>query len=110
LRYGPPDARPILVHVWAEPEDIADETRDHSAGLDRIAGVGADRIRARLAAVAEVVALELGWGQTEDMGSVFASLVAEMIAAAGDGVVRDHLDQWWGLEGRVLVRLDGPPG
>ena len=76
--------------------------------LEKARGQGVDRIRNHLARMAAVVAVELGWSQLEDMGVVFAGMVSEYLAIAGDGLIRDPHDVWWAMEDNVPVEIAAP--
>jgi hypothetical protein len=108
LTYGPPTRRPILIHVWADPERIAEERDEAEEELDRAHGAGEGRIRSHLERLVEVVAVELGWSQLEDMGVVFAGMVSEYFAVVGEGIIQDPYDVWWAMEDHCPMRLAGP--
>jgi hypothetical protein len=110
LSYRPPEYRPVLVHVWADPERVRTELEEAAERLEDAAGDGIGRIRMHLGRVVEVVAVELGWSQMSDMGVVLASQVAEFLAGVADGLVLDENDAWWAVEGGVPVQLAGPAG
>jgi hypothetical protein len=108
LRYRPTTFRPVLVHLWAEPgkvQEACDETLEQIHGRK---GRGISRVRSHLARIVEVVAVELSWGQTEDMGVVLGGQVAEFFAPAGGGLIRDQNDDWWAVRDGVPVVLVGP--
>lgn len=87
------DARPIVVHCWSEPERVAEEI--HEAEENRSPPSAAIE---RLRASREVVGLELGISQLEDMGIVIAYEIARWLAQKGDGLVADDDDQWFRIE------------
>jgi hypothetical protein len=108
LSYRPPEFRPVIVHVWDDAEQVQEELEEADELLEDASGAGLGRIRAHLGRVTEVVAVELGWSQMEDMGVVLANLVAEFLAGAADGLMVDPMDAWWAVEGGVPVQLAGP--
>jgi hypothetical protein len=108
LTYGPPDRRPIVIHLCADSEVVAEEREEAEELLDQARGEGKDRIRSHLARVVEVVAVELGWSQLEDMGVVLAGMVSEYLAIVGGGLIRDPEDVWWAIENHLPIRLAGP--
>jgi hypothetical protein len=108
LTYGRPQRRPILIHIHRDPEVITEEKDEEEELLDEATGQGVDRVRAHLGQTVEVVAVELGWSQLEDMGVVFAWMVSEYLAVVGDGLIRDPHDVWWGMEDNVPVQIAGP--
>jgi hypothetical protein len=108
LSYGPPNRRPILIHVLPDPELVEEVREEAKELLDRARGEGEGRIRSHLSGVAEVVALELGWSQLRDMGVVLAGMVSEYFAIIGAGLIRDPYDVWWAVENHCPIRLAGP--
>jgi hypothetical protein len=108
LTYGSPKRRPILIHVWSDAELVAEERDEAEEVLEQARGEGEGRIRTHLERVVEVVAVELGWTQLEDMGVVFAGMVSEHLAIVGDGLIRDPYDVWWAVERDCPTRLAGP--
>jgi hypothetical protein len=108
LTYGPQVRRPILIHFFADPEVIAEERDEALELLGDARGKGKRRIRNHLDEVIEVVMVELGLSQLEDMGIVFADVVSEYLASVGGGLLRDPDDVWWTAEKGIPVRLAGP--
>ena len=95
VRYQPEDdVRPIVVHCWTEPERVAEELEEAEEG--RAPPPGA---LPRLRATKEIVAIELGFSQLEDMGIVLAYEIARWLAQKGDGLVVDDDDCWMMVEG-----------
>jgi hypothetical protein len=86
--------------VRAQREEMLEE-------LEGVGGKSVDRVRTHLRQTVEVVALELGLSQLEDMGVVIAGQIAEYVASVADGVIRDPNDEWWAIEDHVPVRLVG---
>jgi len=108
LRYGPPNRRPILLHVLSDPESVKEVREEAEELLERVGGEGEVRIRSHLDRMVAVVALELGWSQLEDMGVVFAGRVSEYHALIGEGLIRDPYDVWWAVENHCPIRIAGP--
>ena len=99
IRYRPePDARPIIVHLWDQPDRIADEVEEAIDGRDPPEGAGP-----YLSACREVVGLELGFGQLEDMGLVLACELARYLAQKGDGVIVDDENEWYAVDDGEFV-------
>jgi len=88
------EARPIVVHCWSDPERVAEEIREAEENRSP-----PPRVRERLRASTEVVGLELGFSQLEDMGIVIANELARWLAQKGDGVVADDDDGWMAVRG-----------
>ena len=59
-----------------------------------------------LATVFEVIAFEMAGSALENMGVVIAGNLAEYLAEAGDGLIRDQNDDWWAMRktGSPLAR------
>lgn len=108
LSYRPPEFRPIIVHGWDDADQVQEELEEADELLEDAKGAGLGRIRSHLSRVSEIVAVELGWSQMEDMGVVLASLIAEFLAGVADGLVVDPMDTWWAVEGDAPVQLAGP--
>lgn len=108
LTYGPSTRRPILIHVWTDPEVVEEELDESDELLDRLSGNSAGQIRSHLDRVVEIVAVELGWSQLEDMGVVFAGAISEYLASVGNGLIRDPYDVWWAVEDHVPIRIAKP--
>ena len=110
VRYRPAKDRPLVVHLWTEAARVQQElaeARDEYLA-DRNGGeVG--QISAILSGVVEVAAVGLGLGQLEDMGLVIAGQIAEYLADAGSGLIRDTDDEWWVLRQGVPRLLLGRP-
>jgi hypothetical protein len=88
------DARPIVVHCWSEPERVAEEIQEAEENREP-PPAALERLRASR----EVVGLELGFSQLEDMGIVIAYEIARWLAQKGEGLVADDDDQWFSVEG-----------
>src|SRR5262249_34474041 len=89
LTYGPPGHRPILIQTHTDVEVLGEERDEAEELLDDANGDSVDRVRAHLDSVVAVVVVELGWSQLEDMGVVFAGMVAEYLSSVGGGLIRD---------------------
>jgi hypothetical protein len=96
LRYATAERRPILIHVSSRSsaDEMLDELRD-------VRTKAFERVRQVLSETVQEVNVELGWQQLEDMGIVLASRIAETLAFAGRGLIRDQNDEWWAVEGGV---------
>ncbi len=105
LTYGQPGFRPILIHIWSDPERIEEEREEAEERLARVHGDGKEVILSHLGRIVEVVALELGLGQLEDMGVVLAGMVSEYLARVGDGLILDPYNGWWAIENDCPVQL-----
>lgn len=98
VRYRPAKARPLVVSLWTDPARVRDELAEVAeSDLAGRRGRGVRQVRAALAGVAEVAAIELGGGHLADMGLVVAGQVAEYLAGVGGGVIRDPGDEWWAV-------------
>lgn len=87
------DARPIVVHCWTDPERLAEELEEAEEGRSPPTGV-----LPRLRTTKEIVGIELGFSQLEDMGIVLAYELARWLAQKGDGLVVDDDDCWMTVE------------
>lgn len=105
VRFGTP--RPLLVHVWDSPERVATEREEAEEQFDTSTGGVPRRIRLHMDWVTAVVAVEMGWGQLDDMGIVFGCLLAEHVAATCGGLIRDPHDAWWAMKKGRAVRIPG---
>jgi hypothetical protein len=105
IRYRPSQFRPLFVHLWTDVERVRQELTEVEAEyLSGRSGRGVNQVRKELSAVVEVVAVELGMGQLEDMGLVIAGQIAEYFAGLGTGPIRDTGDEWWAVK-RGVPRL-----
>ena len=107
IRYKPRNARPVLFHLWAQPKRVQTERDEALEQFDDTKGRTVARIRKHLANCVEVVALELGWAQLEDMGIVLAGQIAEFLAVEGNGLIRDQNENWWSMKNGAPVLLVG---
>jgi hypothetical protein len=87
VRYG--SDRPIVVHRWREPARVAEELAE-AEEVRSPPGSVLERLRQSR----EVIGLELGFSQLEDMGIVFGFEIARYVAQRGDGIIVDDDDQW----------------
>jgi hypothetical protein len=95
------DARPIVVHLWQEPERVAEEIEE---ALDN--REPPERVKSELSACREIVGIELGFGQLQDMGFVLAFELARYLAQKGDGVIVDDENAWYAVEDGELIELE----
>jgi hypothetical protein len=110
VRYRPAKYRPLIVYRWTDPARVREELSEAATEyLDGRRGRGATQVRAALAGVTEVAAVELGGGQTEDMGLVIAGQIAEYLAGISGGLIRDTGDEWWGVRRGVPGLILGSP-
>lgn len=109
VHYRPPGSRPIFVHLISKPRLVRERVQESLQRLEKPRSRGAKRVRAHLAAVLEVVDLELGATHFNDMGIVLAGQIAEYLATEGAGLIVDQNNDWWAVEDRVPVLLVGPP-
>lgn len=93
LVYAVGQARPVLICVSGRLS--ADEMLEELHGLTRN---GIERVRRGLRETVQEVALTLGWEQTEDMGIVLASQLAQTFASVGRGLIRDQNNEWLAVE------------
>lgn len=108
LTYGQPERRPILVYIFSDREVIAEDQDEGVELLDKASGLGVERIRIHLDRIVEVVHVELGWSQLEDIVVVFAGMVSEYLAIVGEGLIRDPYDVWWAMEDMAPVEIAAP--
>jgi hypothetical protein len=92
IHYGP-DARPIVVHLWNEPARVAEELEETHDGREP-----PDGALPYLSACREVVGIELGYSQLDDMGLVLACELARYLAQKGDGIFVDDNNEWYAVE------------
>lgn len=100
IRYREGDARPIVVHLWHEPERVAEELEEAVETRE-----APEAVMTQLRGCREIVGIELGFGQLEDMGIVIAFELARYLAQKGDGVIVDDEDQWYTVDDGELVDL-----
>ena len=107
LRYRHARYRPVLIHLWVKAARVKTEREEALEQFDGIQGRGVGSVRRHLSRVVEVVAVELGWDQLEDMGVVLGGQVAEYFASVGAGLIRDQNDDWWTVKNRIPALLVG---
>ncbi|HEY7153516.1 MAG TPA: hypothetical protein VH575_06125 [Gemmataceae bacterium] len=108
VSYRASKTRPLFIHHWTGAERVREELDEVEA--EYLAGRserGVSQVRKALSATVEVVAVELGLGQLEDMGLVIAGQIAEYFAGVGAGPIRDTGDEWWTVRRGVPKLLLG---
>lgn len=102
VRYhADPERRPIVLHRWAEPARVAEELRECAENRSPPAAAGPVLERC-----CEVVGIELGFSQLEDMGVVLAYELARYLAQKGAGVVVDDEGRWFTVDRGAWVDLE----
>lgn len=89
-----PQWRPIVVHLWNDPARVAEELEETHEGRDP-----PDGALPYLSACREIVGIELGFSQLDDMGLVIACELARYLAQKGDGIFVDDNNEWYAVEG-----------
>jgi hypothetical protein len=107
LRYRHVRYRPVHIHLWVKAARVKTEREEALEQFEGIRGRGVGAVRRHLSRVVEVVAVELGWDQLEDMGVVLGGQVAEFYAFVGAGLIRDQNDDWWTVKNRMPALLVG---
>jgi hypothetical protein len=110
IRYRSRKFRPILYHLWTDFDEELEEALEQLEELETegpTSKKGIVRVRSHLKRVVQVVTLELGWSQLEDMGVVLAAQVAEYLATIGGGLIKDPHDDWWEMKDEVPVLVVG---
>lgn len=92
IRYGA-KARPIVVHLWSDPARVAEELDETHDGREP-----PDGALPYLEACREIVGIELGFSQLDDMGLVLACELARYLAQKGDGIFVDDNNEWYAVE------------
>ncbi|MCB9492532.1 MAG: hypothetical protein H6674_10755 [Dehalococcoidia bacterium] len=97
-----PNARPIIVHLWMQPERVREEVGESYEV--RSPPKGAAPFLERCQAV---VGIELGFSMAGTMGVVIAHEVARYLAQKYDGVIVDDDDRWEVVRDGELTALEG---
>ncbi len=92
VRYRREELRPIVVHRWRQPDRVREEVTEVLELRDL--EIPDPRLADRLRDSREVVGIELGFSQLEDMGVVVGYEIARYLAQRGDGLVLDEGDRW----------------
>jgi hypothetical protein len=91
LRYTAADTRPVLIHRWTDSDHLKKETVDETIELL----TSRQRFIAELLQrTKEVIGIEFGYSQLEDMGVVLAYEVARYLGARGDALIQNDLGKW----------------
>jgi hypothetical protein len=98
VRYRTSEPQPIRFVVESEAGPVHTASTEARSRLDRHQEAAAQELDMHLTGVVAIVSAELGEGQTEDMGVVFANLVAEHVARTADGVIEDQNGDWSGID------------
>jgi hypothetical protein len=98
LRYKARNTRPVYFHHWRAKKRVRVERAEALERLEGATGRNVTRVRNHIAKCVDVVALELGWNQLEDMGMVLAGQIAEFLAIEGNGLILDQNDDWWAMK------------
>jgi hypothetical protein len=94
VRYLPDeDVRPIVLHCWTTPERVAEELDEAKEGREVPPGA-----LGRLKATKEIVAIELGFSQLEDMGIVLAYELGRYLAQKGSWILVDDDNNWMAVK------------
>lgn len=93
-------ARPVSVHRWSDRARVEEEIGE---ALERLKPSA--KIAEELRRSVEVVAIELGFSQLEDMGVVLAYEAARHLARKGDGIIVDAEDHFTAVRDGVFVDL-----
>ena len=108
FHYKDEGERPLVMHIWTDPVRVKEE----------IGEIGDEALAAQLEGVVAVVAIEMGFGQLQDMGAVFAIEICGWMAESKAGLVCDFNDEWYSRhegdwvpleETTVLPERAGPP-
>jgi hypothetical protein len=85
--------RPLQFHVWSTPDRVREEVLE----LDQIAGAPPmpASVRAHLASVQSIIAIEMGWSQLDTMFEIVAFEVAYHLAQQHGGLIRGPNDAWF---------------
>jgi hypothetical protein len=94
LNYRAPGHRPVFIRRWAAPALVQEEIGEALGKLQTFRSPAANRVREDVRQASEVIGIELGWSQLEDMGIAFAYEVARTVAQVGQGVIAG-LDEGW---------------
>jgi len=113
LFYRPKGMRQIT--IWVSSEELDEELEEVLELLEDISPSQVKRVKAFLDKTIEIVALELGWSQLEDMAVVLAYEVTRYLARVGKGLVLATDDTWWEVKDGVfkpittIVSQNGSP-
>jgi hypothetical protein len=84
------EGRPLVLHGWTDAERVREEIEEALEDEDATPAI----IRAQVSRAVEIVGIELGFSNFEDMGVVLAYELARYLAQKADGVIRSDEDRW----------------
>lgn len=95
------DRRPIVLHRWASPEDVAEER------VEALEREPPDEARRYVEGAVAVVGVEMGWSAYDNGGIVVAWELARLLVrhCNGTAAVRDDDDRWYVLDDGAWRRL-----
>jgi hypothetical protein len=95
ISYQKPEVRPIQVHRWTDTERVEEELEEARERLED--QPLSDTVNTHLEGVKEVIGIELGFSQMNDMGIVFADVVARWLATSLVGLVEMPDERWYAI-------------
>ncbi len=95
LHYRPEGERQLEIHRWTNGARIAEEIREVLEWIGEDRSERASAIQAFLPKVQGIVAVEMGFGQLEDLGIALAYEIARWFAHNCRGLIMDHNDKWF---------------
>lgn len=96
--YREPDLRQIQVELWSEPQEVAEVLQEANESLEEKPEEVAAAIKQHLEQTREIVFIELGYLQLENMGIVLGNEVARWFAMHCRGIVEDGDGQWFTVD------------
>jgi hypothetical protein len=96
------ERRPFFIRWWRDPSRVAEELEEIVERADRHPSKAIESVRASR----EVVGIELGASQLEDMGIVIAYEVARYIAQKCNGVILTNDGRWLCVEHGAFESLN----
>jgi hypothetical protein len=105
LHYQAPERRQIQIERIASPAQIKEWVSDELEDLQDVQEKEESKIRRHLAQVKEIIYIELGWAQLENLGIVLSCEVAKHIAQVANGYIKDENGVWWQVESGICKRI-----